>query len=477
MSYTYTLPTTTAFTGTGLEGYSFGPLHQNDIDIYYIESEKGHDTFMVSRKITRTYYVLAGQGYFTIDGRKYDVSPGMLVEVPPKVEYSYSGQMTLIAFARPRWFSGNDKHTRWNPDVTCRSSSSLPGHEPTITRLVRWRVMGKSLTGAFMRFNKQLWNRLPPRMAGLGPVRFYGNFVHALARLYGGRAQAFNTYFLRNRPQLELIRRLLEPKNSGDIFRVAVLGCSMGAEAYSIAWRIRSARPDIKLILTAVDISPNAVEFAKRGVYPLTSADPMVSAMFERMSEAEKKDIFDTDGRVATVKPWIGEGIQWRTGDVGEPDIVDALGPQEMVLASNFLCHMSPFEAERCLRNIARLVRPHGYVIVSGIDLNVRSKVAEDLGWKPVQELLEEIHDGDPCLRAHWPWHYGGLEPLDKERRDWRIRYAATFQIIPGPTLPPILVQPDDNELVVVFSETRRPVRSAVPSRVANNCNTISASD
>ena len=53
MPYTYTLPKSTSFTGTGLEGYSFGPLRQKDVDIYYIKSEKGHDTFMVSKKITR----------------------------------------------------------------------------------------------------------------------------------------------------------------------------------------------------------------------------------------------------------------------------------------------------------------------------------------------------------------------------------------------------------------------------------------
>jgi|SRR5664280_2452760 len=142
MSYTYTLPTSTSFVGTGLHGYTFGPLRQKDLDVYYIESEKGHDTFMVSKKITRTYYILSGHGYFTIDGHRYDVCAGRLVEVPPKVEYSYSGKMTLIAFARPRWFSGNDTHTRWNPDVPCQSSASLPNRESRLMRLLV--LLGKS---------------------------------------------------------------------------------------------------------------------------------------------------------------------------------------------------------------------------------------------------------------------------------------------------------------------------------------------
>ena len=65
MTYTYSLPASMSFTGKGLLGYSFGPLNQKDLEIYYIEVEKGHDTFMVSKRITRTYYVRSGNGYGT----------------------------------------------------------------------------------------------------------------------------------------------------------------------------------------------------------------------------------------------------------------------------------------------------------------------------------------------------------------------------------------------------------------------------
>jgi hypothetical protein len=108
-----------------------------------------------------------------------------------------------------------------------------------------------------------------------------------------------------------------------------------------------------------------------------------------------------------------------------------------MVVANNFLCHMDTSEAEGCLRNIARLVSPAGYLFVSGIDLDVRMKVAFELGWRPLQELLEEIHEGDPYLRRYWPSQYGGLEPLDKTRQDWGTRYAAVFQLGSTATGPP----------------------------------------
>jgi len=428
MPYIYSLPTAVSFTGKGLLGYTFGPLNQKDLEVYFIEVEKGHDSFMISKKVTRTYYVLSGNGQFTIDDRKYDVSPGMLVEVPPKVEYCYSGKMTLLGVSKPRWFSGNDTFTKWNPDVVRRDSACPVDGGSWLTRLVRWRIFGKSPVSAYLRINARLWNHLPKSSTSHNPIRLYGNFLHALARIQRVRAQAFSTFFLRNQPELELIRRLLVGKPKGDTVRVAVLGCSIGPEAYSVAWRIRSGRPDLKLVLHAMDISRQAVEVAECGMYSLASSKLAFTRVAERMTADEIEELFDRDGDVITVKPWIKEGIHWQVGDAGDAEIL-ALGPQDIVVANNFLCHMEPPEAERCLRNIARLVSPGGYLFVSGIDLDVRTKVASDSGWNPLQDLLEEIHEADPGMRSDWPFHYGGLEPLNKGRADWRMRYAAAFQL------------------------------------------------
>src|SRR5262249_17739456 len=170
---------------------------------------------------------------------------------------------------------------------------------------------------------------------------------------------ASSTVFLRNRPQLELIRRVIEQHAKTDTLRVAVLGCSIGVEAYSVAWRIRSARPDLKLILQALDISKPAAELGKCGRFSFAASSWADTNIFERMTETEIMELFDRDGDMVTVKSWIKEGIEWQVGDVAESETVDALGPQDIVIANNFLCHMYPPMAERCLRNVARSVRPH----------------------------------------------------------------------------------------------------------------------
>jgi chemotaxis methyl-accepting protein methylase/mannose-6-phosphate isomerase-like protein (cupin superfamily) len=439
MAYIHTRPNSTSFTGKGLSGYTFGPLKQKDLEIYYVEVEKGHDVFMVSKKITRTYYVASGSGYFTIAGERYNVTAGMLVEVPPKVEYCYSGRMTLIALSRPRWFRGNDVFTKWNPDVMGNDSALKVDRRSWLARLAQWRLLGKSPANAWLQVNQRLWDRFPSGLTAVRPIRRYGDLLHKVARMRGDRAQAFATLFLRNRPELELIRRLVERKEQGAPLSVTVLGCSIGAEAYSIAWRIRSVRPDLRLTLHAVDISSKAVEFAERGEYTLTVSELSGTKLFEAVTAPEMEELFETNGDLVRIKPWIKEGIEWHVGDVGDEKTIHALGPQDIVVANNFLCHMEPPDAESCLRNIARLTTAYGYLFVSGIDLDVRTKVARELGWEPIQELLEEIHDGDIYLRRYWPSLYAGLEPLDRTRPDWKLRYAASFQVggvaIPSPVL------------------------------------------
>jgi chemotaxis methyl-accepting protein methylase len=246
--------------------------------------------------------------------------------------------------------------------------------------------------------------------------------------------------------------RLIGRAGEGSTLDMTILGCSKGAEVYSFSYAIRSAQTSSKVRIRAVDIESDIVEFAKAGVYSLKNDDgsgPAVpnslvgdqdlvsntlkhqdKSIFERMSSLEMKELFDREGEQVRVKPEFREGISWQVGDANDPALGDAIGLQDIVVANRFLCHMPPNEAEACLRNIARLVKPGGYLFVSGVDLDVRSRVAQELGWKPITDLIDEMHEGDPSLRAGWPLEYWGLEPLNRGRADWQMRYAAVFKFV-----------------------------------------------
>jgi len=117
MSYVLAASSSPAFTLKGLAGYEFQPLKDQDFAIHLVDVHKGHDTFMISQALTRIYYIIEGKGVFTIDNQNYDVEQGLVVEVPPGVEYSYSGSMKIFLVSHPRWFEGNERITKMNPEV------------------------------------------------------------------------------------------------------------------------------------------------------------------------------------------------------------------------------------------------------------------------------------------------------------------------------------------------------------------------
>ena len=300
---------------------------------------------------------------------------------------------------------------------------------PWLTRLARSRVFGKSPVGVYLRLNRLFWSRLSRSVVASYPIRLYGDFLNILARKHSPRGQLHCTFFLRNRPALELMGRLVERTAHRDTLRVTVLGCSTGAEAYSIAWRIRSARPELTLILTAIDISEKAVQIAQSGVYLIGGCQFTGTDLFDSLTEVEIAELFDRDNNAAVVKSSIRDVIRWRVADATDSAIVEALGPQDIVVANNFLCHMEPSVATTCLRNIGRLLGHGGYLFVSGVELYIKTKVAREQGWIPVEEHLEEVHNGDPRMTCDWPFNYSSLEPLNKRRKNWKMRYAQVFNV------------------------------------------------
>jgi chemotaxis methyl-accepting protein methylase len=311
--------------------------------------------------------------------------------------------------------------------------------------------VSRKCVGLYLDQCRLLWNHLPDSLRNRSFGAAYARYLDRTVRRLSDRKQFVATFFLRNRPELQLVSRLLRDRPLGSRLNVAVLACSKGAEVYSLVWTIRTARPDLEISVQAVDISPEVVEFAKCGVYSLKSgaevdsdpSHPQESLdsidrdtsrdqnewIFQRMSDAEMDALFQVEGNLATVRPYLRQGIHWICGDAGDPGLQAALGPQDIVVANRFLCHMKPEAAADCLRNVSRLVRPGGYLFVSGIDLEVRSQVALEMGWRPVLDLIREIHDGDDSIRRGWPTEYWGLEPFDSQRPDWETRYASVFRV------------------------------------------------
>src|SRR5438128_11569700 len=92
-----------------------------------------------------------------------------------------------------------------------------------LVRMARVRVVGKSPLGAFLRLSEWCWIRLPRSVAAARPLSSIARGLHSLVRLQD-RRMYLGTFFLRNRPELELVGRLANPKGADRSVKLAVLG-------------------------------------------------------------------------------------------------------------------------------------------------------------------------------------------------------------------------------------------------------------
>lgn len=270
-----------------------------------------------------------------------------------------------------------------------------------------------------------LWSKLPPPLLETRSFRALGHAIHKTVCRYVPRNGGGATWFLRNVPLLAGIAEQIHNLHPTGEVRICDIGCSTGTEVYSVLWMLRKRYPQIPVSVLAMDLCPDAVECAQAGKYKVDSI-VFRSPLLDQTTRAE---MFDRDGDDFVVKPWLREGVSWLVADATDPQIAARFGQHDVVLANNFLVHMSDHDAMNCMINLSRLVRPGGLFVCRGVDPDVREKAVERLWLRPVTSYIEEIHDadGDCDARCDWPWRYWGLEPIDRTRSNWTQRYSAMF--------------------------------------------------
>ena len=235
-----------------------------------------------------------------------------------------------------------------------------------------------------------------------------GRRIHRRARRVQPRGGGCFTRFFRNLPQLEFVRDLVLERPPERPVKIVSVGCSTGAELYSILWLIRTAQPTQAVQALGIDFVEECIQAASRGVYPSRVIE--VAAISENSHER----LFTREGKTLVVQDWLKEAVTWAVGDACSPDLAARFGLHDVVIANNFLFQMPPDRAESCLRNLTQLVAPNGYLVVSGVDLELRSRVLGELGFVAVTTRWEEIHAAEDVHDA-WPLRFWGLEPIDRD--------------------------------------------------------------
>lgn len=281
---------------------------------------------------------------------------------------------------------------------------------------------------------RTMWDTMPASVARTPVMNKTGRFIYRRFTRNTGKIQSHFTRFMRNPPLLDALRQIAGIGSLLGDLKVASIGCSTGAELYSVMYTLRGAMPGRKIMGFGSDLSSEVVKVAEMGLYM-----PGVPAAHGGLfgvggAEIMEDEVAALQGVVeqfpdgtCRVRDHIREGISWFAADAINDDLLARMGPQDFVLANNFIGPMDDHSAERCLRNMMKLVHEGGFLVIDGVDLDVKTRVLRNASFTPVLINQQEIWGADKSKHG-WPWIRWAAEPLDESEPDWRIRYTVIFQ-------------------------------------------------
>lgn len=254
----------------------------------------------------------------------------------------------------------------------------------------------------------------------------YRRLRHRLTLLGPRRSLPF-TQFLRVPDQFAALAgpvlRILRDRGAGADLRIVVVGCSTGAEAYTIASVLAHARPRLAFRIVACDLDPDLVARARAGRYWAKEVhdNPRVDADF-----IDRTFVRRTGGYA--VRAELQDHVEFLVADLLDPALAVHLGSGDVVFAQNLLYHLRPAAATRAFGHLVSLTRRPGALFVDGMDLDLRERLTRRHELRPLDWRIREIHEQARAGRGDaYPFRYYGLEPLRPELRHWRHRYATIF--------------------------------------------------
>ena len=103
MKYIFSEPSQYSFKDVnGHHGKFFGtesPLTNHLI----VECEEKLTVSLIQHKSEFTYYILEGDGYFTINNRRQPVTRGDLAVIPPNTKYTFGGRLKMLLINTPHY--------------------------------------------------------------------------------------------------------------------------------------------------------------------------------------------------------------------------------------------------------------------------------------------------------------------------------------------------------------------------------------
>lgn len=235
------------------------------------------------------------------------------------------------------------------------------------------------------------------------------------------------TQFLRLPSQFEALTGpvldFLGAQRVDEPLRIVVVGCSSGAEPYSISSVLLHHRPQLAVTIDAYDIDTDMISVARSATYSASAVldNALVTPEFVART-------FDPSGEFFVVKRHVADRVRFHHADVLDPAHASRIAPADIVFAQNVMCNLQRPMARRLFDTVVSLMKPRSALFVDGMDLDMRASRSRAHGLEPLSYALERIHEEARVVRGpRYPRYATGLEPFSHRRAEAERAYATIF--------------------------------------------------
>lgn len=209
------------------------------------------------------------------------------------------------------------------------------------------------------------------------------------------------TWFFRNRQSFTFLEEYLKtewlPQHHDKGLRVLSLPCSTGEEPYSIAITLLEAglRPE-QVHIDAVDISANALQKAKQGIYGEESFRNKETLVLRERYFENKKKTYHLHANIKRL-------VRFLQGNLLDSRVLMDEKPYQVIFCRNLLIYLGHDAKKRTVAVLSRLLTKTGLLFVGHAERPVFEGLEFDWVRQPGVFACRRIHEARPRKQRKFP--------------------------------------------------------------------------
>ncbi len=198
------------------------------------------------------------------------------------------------------------------------------------------------------------------------------------------------SYFFRDKGQFKVLREhilpeLISRRKAAHSLNIWSAGCSTGEEAYSIAMVIDELLPDRKngrIVIRGTDINEEAIEKARKGVFPKWS--------FRGVDQDIQRKYFRRHKDGLQIIDETREMVEFRFGNLLDTptDIETEFGLMDLIMCRNVFIYFNAETIERVISRFTGLLNEEGYLMTGHGELFEQGNKISHLTIKALPESV-----------------------------------------------------------------------------------------